>query len=228
MSIHISAEKNEVSNIVLMPGDPKRCEFIANTYLTDIKLINSIRNMNSYTGLYKGKRISIIPSGMGMPSIGIYAHELYKDYNVDTIIRIGTCGSYKRNLKDIILVDKAITSSTFTFEYNGVINTQITPHKLLNKLINETALEKKVNVINGVVYTTDAFYHKPNNKEIEFDGVEMETFALLHIANSFGKKATSVLSVSDIIGTSKSLNPIEKETGLKTMIELVLDSVIKL
>lgn len=228
MSIHISAEKKEISNIVLMPGDPKRCEFIAKNYLTEVKMINSIRNMNSYTGIYKGKKISIIPSGMGMPSIGIYAHELYKEYNVDTIIRIGTCGSYKRKLKEIILVEKAITASTFAFEYSGVINTQIRPNNMLNQLIKETAISKNIDIINGIVYTTDAFYHRPNNKENDFDGIEMETFALLHIANSFGKKAASVLSVTDIIGTSKSLDPNEKETGLNTMIELVLDTVIKL
>lgn len=228
MSVHISAEVADVSNIVLMPGDPKRCEFIAKTYLTEVKMINSIRNMDSYTGMYKGKRISVIPSGMGMPSIGIYAHELYSEYNVDTIIRLGTCGSYKRKLNDVILVESAKTSSTFAFEYSGLINTQVKPNKLLNQFISDTASEKNIDLIKGIVYTTDTFYHRPNNKEQDFDGVEMETFALLHIANAFNKKAASILTVSDIIGTSKVLKPIERETGLKIMIELALDSIVKL
>ena len=228
MSTHISAARGDISNIVLMPGDPKRCEFIANTYLTDVKLVNSIRNMNGYTGLYKGKRISVIPSGIGMPSIGIYAHELYKEYDVDTIIRIGTCGTLKNRLSDVVLVDNARTSSTFAFSYNKVISMQAYPTKGINNAIEETALEKNIKIINGEIYTTDAFYGKDNAREADFDGVEMETFALFFVATTLGRKASALLTVSDILGTHKQLNAEQREKGLTQMIELALESILKL
>lgn len=228
MSLHIEALKENISNIVLMPGDPKRCEFIANNYLTDVKLVNTIRNMNAYTGVYKGIKISIVPSGMGMPSLGIYAHELYTCYDVDTIIRIGTCGTFNKKVFDVILVEEANTTSTFAYEYNKQNTLTSTPNKELNDKIKETAIEKNIDLINGNIFTTDSFYKNDASHEMIFDGVEMETFALFHIANSLNKKAATLLTVSDVIGTDQIISAEDREKGLIKMIELALETTIKI
>lgn len=226
MSIHIAASKADISNIVLMPGDPKRCEFIALNYLNDYKIVNSIRGMTGYTGFYKGKKISVIPSGMGIPSMGIYVHELYTEYDVDTIIRVGTCGTYNNKLLDIIIANEVITTSTFAYEYNKNKQDTAYPAMDINDILKKHAYEKNINIKDGSIFTTDSFYKTDSHHELLFDGVEMETFALFHIAASLNKKAASVLTVSDIIDTDQQISSDDREKGLNKMIELVLESTL--
>ena len=228
MSLHIDAPKNSISNIVLMPGDPKRATFIANTYLSEVEQVSSTRGMTGYTGLYKGKRVSVIPSGMGIPSIGIYAHELYTEYDVKTIIRIGTCGTFKLNVFDVILASGANTTSTFAFEYNNSTKTSSNPSKEVNDIVVNTANEKGIELISGNVYTTDAFYKTDNTNELQYDGIEMETFGLFHIASSLNKQAAALLTVSDVIGTTNEITVEQREKSLTKMIELTLESILKI
>src|SRR5574344_1025895 len=136
MTPHNEAQKEDISNIVLMPGDPLRAKYIADNFLEEAKLVNSVRNMFGYTGTYKGKKITVFASGMGMPSIGIYSYELYKFYNVDAIIRIGSCGAYNENLNifDTILVDNAYTEGNFAYEWNSKDCHLIESSSLLNEI----------------------------------------------------------------------------------------------
>lgn len=234
MSIHINAKKTEISTKVLMPGDPLRAKYIAETYLTDVKKINNLRNMFGYTGKYKNHLITIFASGMGMPSMGIYAYELYKDYEVDTIIRIGSCGSYLENikLKDIILVDKAITNSNYAYSQSGKRNSKLNSSALINEIIAKKAYAKMIDFIKGNIHCTDAFYGKVNiNKLIKKYhclGVEMESFALFHMAKIFNKNAACLLTVSDSLVTNEALSGEEREKTFNQMIELALETIISL
>lgn len=231
MSIHINANQEDISNIVLMPGDPLRAKFIAETYLSDYKLINSTRNMYGYTGLYKNKKISVISSGMGNPSMGIYSYELFKDYNVDTIIRIGTCGSYKEdiNLFDLILVDNSYSNSSYGIDMN-YNNNFIKSNEEINKVIEETASNCGINIIKGNIHTTDTFYNKDYSEYLKYNcvGVEMETFALFINAKILNKKASAILTVSDNLLTKQLISKEEREKSVIKMIELGLESAINL
>jgi purine-nucleoside phosphorylase len=235
---HLEFNIEDVSNIVLMPGDPLRAKFIADTYLNDVKLINKVRNMLGYTGYYKGKKVSIISSGMGIPSIGIYSYELYKFYNVEKIIRIGTCGEYskKLNLYDVILIDNSYSDSSYGYVQNGSKENLIPSSKNLTDKIEDTALKTGINIIRSNVYTTEVFTpyadKKPNLEELEMKYncicTEMEAFALFHNAKVLNKEAACILTATDSIDENKSISSEEREKALDKMIILALESTLNL
>lgn len=234
MTVHIESNKEDISKNILMPGDPKRCEYIAKNYLQDYKLVNNVRGMTAYTGYYKGKRITIFPSGMGIPSMGIYSYELYKYYDVENIIRIGSCGGYNHTLKlkDIILVDNSYSQSTYAKYLDGYQDNLVKSTKNLNDIILKTSNELNMNIIKGTICSTDVFYEKDyKNKPIEeynILGVEMESFALFNNARTLGKNAACLLTVSDLFFSEDKLTSLEREQNLNEMIVLALESCLKL
>lgn len=234
-TVHIEAKKEDIAKIVLMPGGPKRAEYIAKTYLKDAKVVNLIRKMTAYTGYYKGKRITIFPSGMGIPSMGIYSYELFNEYDVDVIIRIGTMGAYVKelNLKDILLVENSISDSTYAKMMDGYPANFIASSSEINNEIIKTAIEKKIIIKKGNIYSSDVFYEKNNDyinkvKNYNVCGVEMETFALFNNARILGKKASALLTVSDSFLIEDKLSAKEREQNLDNMILLSLETSLKL
>ena len=234
MTVHIESNKEDISKNILMPGDPKRCEYIAKNYLQDYKIVNNVRGMTAYTGYYKRKRITIFPSGMGIPSMGIYSYELYKYYDVENIIRIGSCGGYNHTLKlkDIILVDNSYSQSTYAKYLDGYQDNLVKSTKNLNDIILKTSNELNMNIIKGTICSTDVFYEKDyKNKPIEeynILGVEMESFALFNNARTLGKNAACLLTVSDLFFSEDKLTSLEREQNLNEMIVLALESCLKL
>lgn len=234
MTVHIESNKEDISKNILMPGDPKRCEYIAKNYLQDYKIVNNVRGMTAYTGYYKGKRITIFPSGMGIPSMGIYSYELYKYYDVENIIRIGSCGGYNHTLKlkDIILVDNSYSQSTYAKYLDGYQDNLVKSTKNLNDIILKTSNELNMNIIKGTICSTDVFYEKDyKNKPIEeynILGVEMESFALFNNARTLEKNAACLLTVSDLFFSEDKLTSLEREQNLNEMIVLALESCLKL
>lgn len=234
MTVHIESNKEDISKNILMPGDPKRCEYMAKNYLQDYKIVNNVRGMTAYTGYYKGKRITIFPSGMGIPSMGIYSYELYKYYDVENIIRIGSCGGYNHTLKlkDIILVDNSYSQSTYAKYLDGYQDNLVKSTKNLNDIILKTSNELNMNIIKGTICSTDVFYEKDyKNKPIEeynILGVEMESFALFNNARTLGKNAACLLTVSDLFFSEDKLTSLEREQNLNEMIVLALESCLKL
>lgn len=234
MSTHIESNKEDIAKIVLMPGDPKRCEYIARKYLSNTKIVNNVRGMTAYTGDYKSKRITLFPSGMGIPSMGIYSYELFKEYDVDSIIRIGTAGSYTAlKLKDIILVTNSVTNSNYGRVLCNYQNNYIDGSNVLNTLIENTALEKNIKINKGNIYSSDVFYEQNNDfkdKVTKYSvlGVEMESFALFMNAKLLNKKAAAMLMVSDSFLFTDNLSSIEREQGLDNLIFLALETCLKL
>ena len=234
MTVHIESNKEDISKNILMPGDPKRCEYIAKNYLQDYKIVNNVRGMTAYTGYYKGKRITIFPSGMGIPSMGIYSYELYKYYDVENIIRIGSCGGYNHTLKlkDIILVDNSYSQSTYAKYLDGYQDNLVKSTKNLNDIILKTSNELNMNIIKGTICSTDVFYEKDYKntpiEEYNILGVEMESFALFNNARTLGKNAACLLTVSDLFFSEDKLTSLEREQNLNEMIVLALESCLKL
>lgn len=234
-TVHIEAKKDDIAKTVLMPGDPKRAEYIAKNYLKKAKIVNLVRGITAYTGYYKDKLITVFPSGMGNPSIGIYSYELFKFYDVDNIIRIGSCGAYSEGLKlrDLILVNNSISESTYALVQSKYKYNKISSSTTLNSIIEKTAIENKVNVIRGDVYCSDVFYEEENNyidKRNKYGvlGVEMETFALFNNASVLKKRASCLLTVSDSFCYTEKLTSEQREKSLEQMITLALDSCLKL
>lgn len=234
-TVHIEAKKEDIAKIVLMPGDPKRAEYIAKNYLKKAKLVNLVRGITAYTGYYKDKLITIFPSGMGNPSMGIYSYELFNFYDVENIIRIGSCGAYSEGLKlrDLILVNNSISESTYALVQNKYKYNKIASSTTLNTVIEKTALEEKINIIRGDIYCSDVFYEQENNyidkrNKYRVLGVEMETFALFHNANTLKKKASCILTVTDSFCHPEKLNSEQREKSLDKMITLALETCIKL
>ena len=234
-TVHIESEREEIADIVLMPGDPMRSEYIAKKYLSDYKLVNKVRGMTAYTGYYKGKLVTIFPSGMGCPSMGIYSYELYKEYGVKNIIRIGSCGGYsdKLKLKDIILVNGSYSESDYARELDGYNEKLIKASSKINELIESVANDTKREIVKGNIYCCDAFYekeydYKERAREKDVLGIEMETFALFNNARKFNRGATALLTVSDLFGSTEKLSSIDREKGLNDMIVLALESCLKL
>lgn len=235
MTPHNEAKKGDIARVVLMPGDPKRAEYIAKNYLEDYRLVNTVRNMYAFTGSYKGKEITVMASGMGMPSIGIYSYELFKFYDVDVIIRIGSIGAYDDSLKifDIILANEAYADSTYAKIQNGETNNILKSSPEVDKVITDKAKEMNINLHIGRIYSSDVFYQeKPRidylNKEMKCLGTEMESFALFHNANVCGKKAACLVTVSDHLRTKEELPAEEREKSFQTMMELALNTAIEL
>ncbi len=231
MTPHIGAKKEEISKTVIMPGDPLRAKYIAEKYLEDYTLVSSIRNVYAYTGKYRGKRVTIMASGMGNASMGIYSYELYHFYDVENIIRIGTVGAYTNEiqLREILLAEKSYSKSSYALCFNGNTEDIIEASKELNEKIKAKAKQKNIQIRNGVIHCSDVFYGQGSNYEqpqkYHCLGVEMESFALFANAQNEGKKAACLLTVSNQIGNSKELSAIEREQSLNTMIELALDTV---
>ena len=234
MSTHIESKLEDISSVVLMPGDPKRCEYIARKFLANSKIVNNVRGMTAYTGFYKSKKITVFPSGMGCPSMGIYSYELFKEYNVDTIIRIGTMGGYTDlKLKDIVLVDNSITNSNYGKYLCNYPNININGDMELNNIILNTSKELGLNIYNGNIYSSDVFYEQNNDfkdKVAKYNvlGVEMESFALFTNAKRLNKKAATLLMVSDSFIYPDKLSSLEREQGLDNLITLALETSLKL
>lgn len=234
MSTHIESKKEDIADIVLMPGDPKRCEYIARKFLSNAKLVNNVRGMTAYTGYYKSKKITVFPSGMGCPSMGIYSYELFTEYNVNNIIRIGTMGAYiDLKIKDIVLVTNSVTNSNygrFLCNYN---NMSIEANPVLNSIIESTSNELGIKINKGNIYSSDVFYEQNNNfkdKVAKYSvlGVEMESFALFTNAKLLNKRAATLLMVSDSFLIKEQLSSLEREQGLDNLITLALEASLKL
>ena len=195
---HIECTKEEISPIVVMPGDPLRAIYIAENFLSDAKLVSDTRNMFIFTGFYKDTRVTVMGSGMGMPSMSIYAFELFYFFGVEKIIRVGTCGGLipELDVPDIIVADSAYNEGNFAYSYNGDPTHLVYPSKPLNESIVNTAAELNINIHKGTVMSTEQFGFYSDNehvlarvpKHIKIIAEEMEAFALFHIANSFDKQ----------------------------------------
>lgn len=224
-------DSNIIAKTVLMPGDPLRAKFIADTYLEDVVQFNHVRNMFGFTGTYKGKRISVMGSGMGMPSIGIYSFELYKFYGVENIIRIGSCGAYTKDLKlyDVILVDEAWSQSTYAKVQNGYDKDVIEATPEINDRIAKHAEELNIPIVRGRIHSSDVFYaDNPNSYKSYRDNhgciaAEMESFALFANAKGLGKKAACLLTVSDSIVTHEETTSEERQNAFTKMMEIALE-----
>lgn len=232
---HIESEYNEIASIVLMPGDPNRTKYIADNYLDNVKIVNKVRGMIAYTGEYKGKKITIFPSGMGIPSVGIYSYELFKFYDVEKIIRIGTIGAYDKKLRlgDIVIAHRAYSDSSFAKIQNDYRKNYLDSAIEINGIIAKTADVMKLKYFEGDIFTSDVFYEKSNEwlrrkKQFNVLGVEMETFGLLQTAKVCNKKATAIFTVSNSFCFEEELSSEEREKNLNNMIELALMASLKL
>lgn len=234
-TVHIESKKEDIANIVLMPGDPKRAQYIADKFLTDVKLVNSVRGMTAYTGYYKNKRLTVFPSGMGNPSMGIYSYELLNEYDVDYIIRIGSCGAYNPDLKlgDVILVKESYSDSMYGRILDDYKDSVIASSSYLNDVIIKTSHDINMKLVEGRIYSSDVFYERNNDykqkvREHNVLGVEMETFSLFNNARVLGKNVTALLTVSDSFCFTDKMNSEEREKNLNDMIILSLESCLKL
>lgn len=236
---HNEANKGDISKTVIMPGDPLRAKYIVENFFDNYKLVNSVRGMLAYTGTYKGKELTVMAHGMGMPSIGIYSYELFKFYDVDNIIRIGSCGSYIPELKlfDIVLSENIFSESNYALTLNNDDCHIINSSSELNSTIESTAKELKINLAKGNTVCTDCFdiYMTDINKFLKripdgFNPVsaEMEAFALFYNAKLLNKNACCLMSVVDSKFIKNVATAEERETGLNNMIKLALESAIRI
>ena len=236
---HNEANIGDIAKTVVMPGDPLRAKYIAENFLDNYKLVNQVRGMYAYTGTYKGKEITVMAHGMGMPSVGIYTYELFKIYGVENIIRIGSCGGYKPELKlfDIILTENVFSESNYALTLNNDNCHIVSSNSDLNSIIEDTDKDSNINIVLGNTVCTDCFdvYMTDVNKFLErvpdnFNPIaaEMEDFALFYNAKLLNKKASCLMSVVDSKFIKDIATPEERQTGLNTMIKLALDSAIKI
>ena len=232
---HNMANIGDIAKVVLMPGDPLRAKYIAETYLDDVVQFNNVRNMFGYTGTYKGKKVSVMGSGMGMPSIGIYSFELFSQYGVEAIIRIGSAGSYREDYEiyDVVLASGAYSESNYAKVLTGNEASITYPSAELNDLIKATAEELDLDLKEGVIHSSDIFYHidEAYKKGIEDNScvaVEMESFALFENAKALNKKAACLLTISDSLVTHEETTAEERQTSFNKMITIALESAIKL
>ena len=227
---HNGAKLGEIAKTVLMPGDPLRAKFIAETYLQDVECFNTVRNMLGYTGTYKGKKVSVMGGGMGMPSIGIYSYELYNFYEVDSIIRIGSAGGISDDvhLRDVVIGMGASTNSNFASQYQlpGTI-APVASYELLEKAVN-TARKLNVQTVVGNILSSDIFYDDDKTatdhwKKMGILCVEMEAAALYLNAARAGKKALCILTISDHLYTGESLSAQDRQVSFHEMMEVALE-----
>ncbi len=235
MSLHISAQKGEIAPIVLMPGDPLRAKYISDNFLTDAKLVSQTRNVFYYTGTYKGLQITIGASGMGCPSIGIYSYELFNEYDVNCIIRIGTAGAYTPELKvyDLINTDKAFSESTYAKCAFGIDGSGINHQGAAYDIINQTAKQLDLGIKNCNIHSSDVFYRStPGTPELAVQNnclaVEMEAFSLFSNAQFLGKMAATLLTISDVIPTGDQISADAREKSLIPMMNLALESTLEI
>lgn len=233
MSIHIGAKENQIADTVLLPGDPLRAKYIAETFLDGAEMYNDVRNMYGFTGTYKGHRVSVQGTGMGVPSISIYITELMQSYHVEKLIRVGTCGAIQKDVKvrDVILAMSASTDSQMNRITFGGVDYAPTAHFGLLKKAYDAGVGKGLNVKVGNVLTADLFYN--DNSELEkwanyqILAIEMETAALYTLAAKFNRQALSVLTVSDHIVTGEMTTADERQTTFNEMIEIALETAVK-
>ncbi|SDM13383.1 purine-nucleoside phosphorylase [Sediminibacillus halophilus] len=235
MSVHIGAQPGEIADKILLPGDPLRAKYIAENFLEDVHCYNEVRGMYGYTGTYKGEKLSVQGTGMGVPSISIYVNELIQSYDVKKLIRVGTCGAIQEDVKvrDVILASTSTTDSQINrMVFGGIDFAPAADFELLKNAYdagNEKGLQLRV----GSVFTSDSFY-RDNGLELfkqlaqyKVLGVEMETTALYTLAAKFGRQALSVLTVSDHILTGEETSAEERQTTFNEMIEVALETAIK-
>ena len=234
---HNAAAKGDFAKTVLMPGDPLRAQYIVENFLEDVKLVNNVRNVFGYTGTYKGKKVSVMASGMGMPSIGIYSYELYTEYDVENIIRIGSAGSYSPDLNvlDVALAEYAYSESTYAKFMSGVDDKIMYPSKKINEVALAKAKELGIDCKLSKVHSSDQFYTSPQmggwtaiRDRTGCDSVEMESFALFHNANVLKKNAACLLTISDSFVTEKEIPAEERQTSFREMMKLALETAISL
>ncbi|MFM6926530.1 MAG: purine-nucleoside phosphorylase [Ferruginibacter sp.] len=233
MSLHISAQKGEIAKIVLLAGDPLRAKHIADRMLKDTRLVNSTRNAFYFTGSYKGVPVTVGASGMGCPSIGIYSYELYNEYGVECIIRIGTAGAYEPTTKvyDVINADTAYSESTYASEAFGITGNHIAHQGLAFNLINETAAKLNMPIKATNIHSSDVFYRsKTGTPPLAANNncicVEMEAFALFANAQYLNKMAATILTISDVIPTHEAMSADQRQNSLDNMSKLALESVV--
>lgn len=236
MSIHIGAKQGEIAETILLPGDPLRAKFIAENYFEDVIEYNRVRGMYGYTGTYKGKRISVQGTGMGVPSISIYINELMNEYNVQNLIRVGTCGGIVEDvsIRDIVIAQGATTDSQVNrITFGGIDYAPIANYDLLQRA---TSIAEKHDVTRhvGNVFTSDTFYRDDGGKTNELLmrynvlAVEMETSALYTLAAKYKRNALSILTVSDHVMTGEQTSSEERETSFNTMMEIALETAVQI
>lgn len=236
MTFHNEAEKGDIAKIVIMPGDPLRAKFIAENFLENPRLVNQVRNMFAYTGTYNGKEVTVMASGMGMPSMGIYAYELYTEYDVEIIIRVGSCGVYQPVVKllSTILVDGTYTLGNYALNYDGKDEHFVKGDSETNEKLKQTAKKLGIQVWSAnmaCVECFDQYVQDPRRvfssfpKDLKIVGCEMEAFSLFYIANRLGKKAACMLTVVDSIADKRSLSSEERRSKLKDMVKIALESI---
>ncbi len=234
MSIHIAAEKGQIAPRVLFPGDPLRAKWIAETYLSDVICYTEIRNMFGFTGTYKGERISVQGSGMGQPSASIYANELFAEYDVQTLIRVGTCGALAESvrIRDVIVAMSASTDSQMNrLRFHGIDYAPTADYQLLRAAV-DAAEAAGLNVHVGQVFSGDLFYNdRPDlvarTAEYGVLGIEMEAAALYTLAAKFGRRALGIMTVSDHLITKEETTAEERQTTFSEMITIALDAAIE-
>ena len=234
---HNQASMGDIAKIVLMPGDPLRAKMIAERFLENPVQFNTVRNMFGYTGTYNGKKISVMASGMGIPSIGIYSYELFKFYGVETIVRVGSTGSMvpEIDIYDTILVTGAYSDSTFAITQSGDPDEIQRPDPETTELLKTSAEKLGIKVFTGNVYSSDVFYYEDNmmpqveekRQKYNLLAAEMESFGLFHVAKTLGKKAACMLTVSDSIVNHKETTSEERQNKLIDMIKISLDALTK-
>ncbi len=231
---HNSAKKGDFAKTVLMPGDPLRAKFIAETFLDEPRLVNNVRGVQGYTGAYKGVPVSVMASGMGMPSIGIYSYELFTQYDVESIIRVGSAGAIQKELKlgSIVAGMGACTNSNYAAQYGlGGTFAPIADFELLSAAV-QSAKELGLTMPVGNLYSSDTFYDASGSSlkwaELGVLAIEMEAAALYCNAAYTKKRALSICSISDNIVTGEELSPEERQTGFGNMIRLALETAVKM
>ncbi|MRX72897.1 purine-nucleoside phosphorylase [Bacillus lacus] len=233
MSVHIGAKEGEIAESILLPGDPLRAKYIAETFLEDIHCYNEVRGMLGYTGTYKGRKLSVQGTGMGVPSISIYVNELISSYNVQNLIRVGTCGAIQKDVKvrDVILAMSSSTDSQMNRIAFGGIDYAPTANFDLLKKAYDAGTEKGLKMKVGNVFTADQFYNEDSQLErlarYGVLAVEMETTALYTLASKFDRNALSVLTVSDHILTGEETTAEERQSTFNEMIEVALEAAIQ-
>ena len=231
---HNKAEKDQIAKSVLMPGDPLRAKFIAETFLENPVLVNNVRGINGFTGTWKGVPVTVMASGMGMPSIGIYSYELFKFYDVENIIRVGSAGAYIPELKvfDVVLASAAYSESTFAKVQCGYEEDMIAPSAELNEKLRKAAEALNIPVHEAVIHSSDVFYHESNEylktvvDEKKCAAVEMESFALFSNARITGKNAACLLTISDSLVSHEETTAEQREENFTDMMKIALDAAI--
>lgn len=232
---HNSAKLGDIAKTVLMPGDPLRAKFIADTFLEDVKQFNNVRGMMGFTGTYKGVPVSVMGSGMGMPSIGIYSYELFNFYGVENIIRVGSAGAFVPELElfDVVLTEAAYSKSTYAECAFGYKEDLQYPSKELNRALEKSADDLGKKVHKGIIHSSDNFYSDPrvmaaSKVDYKLLCAEMESFALFANARYLGKNAACVLTISDSIVKKTETTAEERQTAFTDMMEIALNAAIKL